>query len=147
MPKQEREALFRSISDSVLSEGAFDFGEGKEEDRKNARSLWLDIREEAEASIDEQLGIAIASGLFKERGGSGADTLEAKVKATSQKKPRTRIQNIFQSLDEVGDEGIRIGHYESAQQMARFTYSFAWMYQCVFIARITKSGMVGVFIR
>ncbi|KAJ3077019.1 hypothetical protein HDU98_009420 [Podochytrium sp. JEL0797] len=64
MTRADRNKMFAEITDAVLQEG----------------NLWKDIREEAEANIDEQLGIAIAAGLFKERGSSGADTLESKMK-------------------------------------------------------------------
>ncbi|KAJ3293715.1 hypothetical protein HDU79_012005 [Rhizoclosmatium sp. JEL0117] len=92
MPKQDRDAIFRAVSDAVLSEGPLIPGD--EESGVNGRTLWMDIREEAEASVDEQLGVAIAAGLFKERGGSGADTLEAKMKL-AMKESEMGIMNLL----------------------------------------------------
>ncbi|KAJ3355822.1 hypothetical protein HDU83_002470 [Entophlyctis luteolus] len=84
MNKSDRDALFRVVSDAVLNDNTLSSkmirpSEDDADENISGRSLWLDIREEAEAAIDEQLEVAVIAGIFKERGTfAGSDTLESK---------------------------------------------------------------------
>ncbi|TPX78381.1 hypothetical protein CcCBS67573_g00373 [Chytriomyces confervae] len=80
MRKHDRDALLKGIADALLSEGIRSDSILDNEDEYSLRSLWTDIRKAADATLDDQLGVAVAATLMQDRQFSGSDSLQAKLK-------------------------------------------------------------------
>ncbi|KAI8615976.1 hypothetical protein BC830DRAFT_1119975 [Chytriomyces sp. MP71] len=104
LPRHQREALIRDISDIVLSEAAaFSTsssthavnGMGTETEAGSLmRSLWTDITSEAEILLDDHLGTAVAAQLMEARKVAGADSLDDKIKI-AQKESENAIMSLL----------------------------------------------------
>ncbi|KAJ3142029.1 hypothetical protein HK100_003547 [Physocladia obscura] len=82
MNKADRDSIFRSVTDTIIS-ALTSHTSNVSEDNANfssGMSLLLSIREEAEKTLDEQLGVSIMAKIEENIYTTGLDTLEAKMK-------------------------------------------------------------------